>query len=1350
MVEANVGASISKRRGWEIGIAAALVLTCAFAAWYLTSGHFREVVRARVVTRLEEITGGRVELGSFRWNLSALEIEATDLTIHGLEGRGEIPYLHVDRLYARLEITSMLRREIALKKLVLTKPQIHVIVNADGTTNLPSPKRKPLGNDNPVQTLIELAIERIEMQQGELLWNQRRVPLDMAMNDLQAELGYLATDKRYDGRLHVGKVETQWEDFRRFASMADVEFSLYADRAQVKSLKIASGKSTLGASGSLSNFREPKIELAYEAKIDLGEAGSIARHYEFRRGTMELKGQGAYSLTSFAATGKMLVKNATYQNDVVNLADVTGGADYAVNPERMSLPHLYARAFGGDVRGDIDIKDWMETTPPDIAKKKGASAKAETRGIANLQLTGIPVAQIANAFSSKKLPLNKMNLAGTSSGTVIAKWQGSAENANAEIAMEAVPPSEPAQGKVPVTASVRGTYHVRAQVMDIARGQVATGTTTIDASGALGSTKANLQLAVTSSNIHEFQPLMDAIRGREPMPVAIAGPLSFKGTVSGKLTSPSIAGSLDMRDFVTIEPASEATQNQERRLHWDELSGDVRWSPVQAGIRNGVLKRGTTGIELDAMTALNKGNFTDASPFTLRMKVRDADAAEVQSLAGLHYPVTGKLEFDAQVSGTKRDARGSGRANLTNGVAYGQKYRSASADLAFMSQEVQLRNIAVVSTIGRISGTAAYNFQSTAFGFELHGTEFQLAAIEQLKKIPKVEIAGTLGFDATGAGTTAVPVINAKLRASNLIINGEKVGSVVADAVTRGEELQITARSSFQNAGLTVDGTVYLRGNTPGHLLAKFNDVTLDPVLRTVMTGRMTGHTVMAGTVEVNGPMKEPSLLNVDATITRFTGEAESIKVHNVVPLKFTLKNQVVTIESFRLEGEESHFLAARGTAELSGERRVNMRLDGRVNMKLIQSVSPDLVAYGTTDFGVSVGGTVDHPSMRGQMQIANGGISYVDLPNGLSNINGTLVFTQDRLLVQKLTARTGGGDLQLGGFISYDRTLNFSLTARGTDIRMRYPPGVSSTGNADLVLAGTLKNSLLSGEIVVTRFGLNPRFDFASYVTNSKQPSALTPPDSPLNGLRLDVHILSTPQLRVETSLAKISGDVDLRLRGTATKPAVLGRVNIVEGDVFFNGTQYHLERGDVTFTNPVKIEPVMDIEASARVRDYDITLGFHGSADKLNTTYRSDPPLPTADIIALLALGRTREESAGLVQTYGANTNASLTESASNAILGTALNAAVSSRVQKLFGVSRIKIDPQVGGPENNPNARLTVEQQVSNNITLTYITNLSQSAQQIIQVEYNINRNVSILAVRDQNGVVGFDVRIRQRKR
>ena len=218
------------------------------------------------------------------------------------------------------------------------------------------------------------------------------------------------------------------------------------------------------------------------------------------------------------------------------------------------------------------------------------------------------------------------------------------------------------------------------------------------------------------------------------------------------------------------------------------------------------------------------------------------------------------------------------------------------------------------------------------------------------------------------------------------------------------------------------------------------------------------------------------------------------------------------------------------------------------------------------------------------------------------------------------------------------------------------------------------------------------------------------------------------------------------MNLRGTASRPILLGKVNVTEGQVTLNGTNYQLERGDITFSNPVRIEPALDVEATTRVRDYDITLGFHGPLDRLSTTYRSDPPLPTSDIIALLAFGRTREEAV-----MATEANPSFTESASSAILSQALNSAGSTRMQRLFGVSRIKISPEVAGSEAlDPNARLTIEQQVSRDFTVTYVTDITHSGQQIIQVEYNYSRNLSILATRDQYGVLSFDVRMKRRRK
>jgi len=123
-------------------------------------------------------------------------------------------------------------------------------------------------------------------------------------------------------------------------------------------------------------------------------------------------------------------------------------------------------------------------------------------------------------------------------------------------------------------------------------------------------------------------------------------------------------------------------------------------------------------------------------------------------------------------------------------------------------------------------------------------------------------------------------------------------------------------------------------------------------------------------------------------------------------------------------------------------------------------------------------------------------------------------------------------------------------------------------------------------------------------------------------------VHLSSSPQLNFQNAYAKLAGNVDLRLRGTVASPSLIGRVSITEGSAIVAGTRYDLQRGDIFFTNPVRIEPSIDLNATARVEDYDITLGLHGTPQKLAVTYRSDPPLPEADVVALLALGRTESQ--------------------------------------------------------------------------------------------------------------------------
>ncbi|MBV8294017.1 MAG: translocation/assembly module TamB domain-containing protein [Mycobacterium sp.] len=297
---------------------------------------------------------------------------------------------------------------------------------------------------------------------------------------------------------------------------------------------------------------------------------------------------------------------------------------------------------------------------------------------------------------------------------------------------------------------------------------------------------------------------------------------------------------------------------------------------------------------------------------------------------------------------------------------------------------------------------------------------------------------------------------------------------------------------------------------------------------------------------------------------------------------------------------------------------------------------------------------------------------------------------------------------------------------------------------DAKLHLTGTQASLLLAGTVTITRFVIGSDIDISSLSSASSSVTLPPNPNAPSNRLRLDIHIVSAPQLDFQNSFAKLAGDVDLRVRGTLAQPSLLGHIAITEGSATFAGTKYELQRGDIYFNNPLRVEPLIDLTATAHVEDYDITIGLNGTTSKLNPTFRSEPPLSQQDIFSLLAIGRTQEEQ----QIYSMQQQAAGANSTADALLGGALNATLSSRVEKLFGGGSVKIDPTYVTGFGNSSARITVEQHVASNATLTYATNVNSTQQQLIQGQYNFTPTISVLAVRDESGVFSLILKIRRR--
>jgi translocation and assembly module TamB len=1317
------------------GLALSLTVLIAASLWYVRGPRFRRYVLERITTQIENATGGRAQVRDCRLRLRAMEAELDGLVIRGTEQEARRPLLAADSVLVRLKIVSLLKREIDWRLLRVVHPRLNVFIDAEGHSNIPQPKVKPTGPSR-LEFLWSLHLDRLEAVDGALNCNDRYTPLNFSAQNVNAALAYEGARNLYKGSLSLSAEAPSYGDLALaekqtgIPSQLEAEVTVTPARLEVTKLIWTTAGSRIDATGSMADFAQPKITLVYQARIEARELAKAAGIPELREGQAAVSGTLAYDTVKGAlqASGEVRAERVGLRLPEMQLSGLRGWGRFQASRASIEIPSFRLFALGGELAGSARVTELA----------RGATIRIST------DLRGFSACQLSHTFSTADLPLEPWHWVGSVGGRADIEYRlparrGAAGDWQIDSALTVQPPTVTPPGFIPVSGRAQVVYAPARGQWEVHGLLLQTPASTVSADGVLGTGKragqANLQVAFSTTKLDEWTPLLAALRpGGAPLPLEVAGRAEFRGVLRGDLRSSSVEG------------RALAVNFRYANSQWDRFSGYVAYSPQLLRVTGAQLERAGAEAKFDLTANLGNGRLTESTPFSLQATVGRVPLEDLQALAGTSYPIRGTLEASIRATGTRLNPQGGGSLQVTNGTLDGQPFDSLRAGVSFAQQEVQAANLVLRRGRSQISGHASYRFSNRSFRFELAGNRISLDDVALLRS-SAIPLSGLADFHGSGGGTLEQPSLDAGVQITDLAAGGKLLGNLTATAVTRNGTLTASAQTQFVRGSVTAQLTAAMRDSFPAGGRAEFAGIDLGPLLGATARDRGITSSSATGTADFSGPLRKPEEMTVRAELSGLRLGLEQAEFHNLGPLRLSCHNGLVRIEEAHLAGTQTD-LRVSGTVRVSGPppaRFITLRADGEMNLALLRTFDPDLIGTGQVTLQGTAGGTLARPLFTGRAEFQEAGIAVRDFPVGLSRMQGRLTFDASRLRLESLTAQVGGGNVRLTGFIGHAASPPvFSLQAQADNVRVRYPQGVSSLLSANLRLTGTTQQAVLSGDLTVNRVRFEPRFDLATTLGLVHGPTAVPVTGSLLNRLQLNIRVNSSPNLQFELSRARnLELEASLRLRGTAATPSVLGRVNLTQGEINFAGTRYAINRGDISFVNPVQIQPVVNLSLETRVQQYDITIDINGPTDKLSVSYRSDPPLPPNEVQALLITGRTPSASA----TAPAQT---LPEMGANTVLAQALNMAVSSRIERIFGVSRLKIDPQVGGPETNPGARITMEQQITPDLRFTYITNLASSQQQVVQVEWSIDENWSVLAVRDRNGLFGIDLRWRKRFR
>ncbi|MGD0885855.1 MAG: translocation/assembly module TamB domain-containing protein [Thermodesulfovibrionales bacterium] len=869
--------------------------------------------------------------------------------------------------------------------------------------------------------------------------------------------------------------------------------------------------------------------------------------------------------------------------------------------------------------------------------------------------------------------------------------------------------------------SAKGSFRLLGNVLTLTDTEVSTPRSIITVNGDIDTTAATLSLRadMKTSDLRDITM---------PYHQELTGSGHVAGTVTGSFGNPVLSGKIKVRraSFEQYQLGDVAGDFDYRRdlLEVREVSAGDASHPQES-----VVIKAAGSIRFPEAKEL----FDFKTPqYALRVSLKNGDLEGITRILyrkGVDLSPRGRINSELSIAGTGSTPRYEGSLTATDVEVDGLSFDAASASFSYDYTNLVIGKSLVKKGESTLTAEGSLS-RGDIFTFKAAGSKIFLKDITR-RTLP---LDAYFTFRADGKGTLDNPEVTVEGTMKGGKFRNIDVGDGRMKASLRGQTLVLD--SAFFRDRVVLRGQADLKGDMPWKARLDVKEGRYDFLLAAFLKDVPEDLLInMGGFAEMSGSRNH---FSASAFVNQLNVTLYGYSFSNDSELRFELNDRKMVFSAMQMQSGTGSF-KVQGNMEIG--RTYELLIEGSSSLAPVRGFSKKIETIsGDAKFVFSVTGAWENPRINGGVTVSEGVFSMKDMPYRISSINGYFYFDEDRIMIQRLSGRIGGGGINISG-VAYLQALKirrFYIDAVaekvGLDLSKEVPVNIS--GN--LLYAGTLESQTLSGEVKVNHAVYREPIEWQSWLLKAKPKERPRGEIGALEKIRLNVSVQGGDDIRINNNIARASIKMDVVVRGTLASPLVFGRVETITGIVFFRNNEFKILSASADFSDPKRINPVMNIVAETSIQDYDIRMSLEGQLDHFTLSLSSSPSLAETDILTLL--------TGGTVATGPTGAQGGLSSSVATSFLSGQVQDLAQERIKSITGLDRIGVDSSVSQITGKPEQRLTVAKRlIGDRLSVTYSTPFA-SVTNVIRIEYNVTNTVSLIGERDETGGFGGGIKFR----